>query len=240
MTAAFSAVGRTAENRLIVLALAGKPQEGIPQANVQDVAQTLLALGAMEALLLGGSMDVQQWIAGEDGPGVLGWHNQPPHQAERHLNHALLVYIPSPASAGLEEVRRAAPSIAVVDLGLGPLGLLFGPDASLAVSVALTNTAFVGVLPDSIAEASGLEELFEKAGVSKKRYGIESVEAYGGLEEAALAALQNRFPGVVFHRVPSTGLEETLSFLSRFGIFIDREAAVGLEGAVGNYLDSLV
>ncbi len=92
--AAFSALGKTADQQLIWLALGGRDDpRGAGRASVQDVAQAMLKLGAVEAILLGGSMDVQQWLPADGAtPGVLGRHIQPPHNAERRLNSAILVY----------------------------------------------------------------------------------------------------------------------------------------------------
>lgn len=92
--AAFSALGKTADGRLIWLALGGRDDgHGVGRVSVQDVAQAMRRLGAVEAILLGGSMDVQQWVL-DDGaaPGVLGHHFEPPHGAERRLNAAVFVY----------------------------------------------------------------------------------------------------------------------------------------------------
>ncbi len=100
-TAAFSALGRTADDRLIFLSLVGEPQTGLRQATVGDMAQAMTKLGATEAVLLGGSMDVQQWVVGDgEKPDVLGRHNNAPHDTERPLNAALLVFtaLPSPVT----------------------------------------------------------------------------------------------------------------------------------------------
>ncbi|MCM8794423.1 MAG: phosphodiester glycosidase family protein [Candidatus Omnitrophica bacterium] len=109
--AAFSAIGRTADNRIVAFALAGRPEDGIPQMTVRDMARAGLALGAVELILLGGSMDVQQWVRGDEAPGVIGRHNNPPHQGERPLNTALLFYQPPgpPAvqkPAAVQEVKE--------------------------------------------------------------------------------------------------------------------------------------
>lgn len=92
--AAFSALGKTSDGRLVWLAVGGRDAaHDVGRASVHDVAQAMLTLGAVEAILLGGSMDVQQWFPGDgSAPGVLGRHIQPPHEAERRLNSAVLVY----------------------------------------------------------------------------------------------------------------------------------------------------
>ncbi len=124
--AAFSAIGRTADGRLIALSLRTLQtllEQGMKQATVQDMAQAMIALGAVEAMLLGGSMDVQQWIAGETQPGILGHHNMAPYPTGRPLNAVWLVYrsaAPAATATGVEEV---SPMIRQL---LAPLQRVFG------------------------------------------------------------------------------------------------------------------
>ena len=102
--AAFSAIGRTAEGRLIFLALAGNPDKGVQEVTIGEVARAMIKLGAVEAVLLGGSMDVQQWVAGDGTqPGIEAKHRNPPHDSGRPLNVALAAFLPASVPASAEE-----------------------------------------------------------------------------------------------------------------------------------------
>jgi hypothetical protein len=165
-TAAFSAIGRTANNQLIAFSLAGNPDQGIPQASVRDVVRIGLALGAVELILLGGSMDVQQWVAGDATPGILGRHNNPPHGSERRLNAALLAFqAPDPSAQpppqpvapldGAEATRRAA---AIARNYLTP--------EQLALDAAADDDAWTGTLIGSFASVNtGALDAAQQAGV---------------------------------------------------------------------------
>ncbi len=115
--AAFSAVGWIPprapgeSGRLVFLSLAGSVEDlgqGIHQVSVGNMARAMMALGATQAILLGGSMDVQQWVAGDGAvPGILGHHSNSPHDSGRNLNAAaLLVYASAPEAPAVSEEDR--------------------------------------------------------------------------------------------------------------------------------------
>lgn len=109
----------------------------------------------------------------------------------------------------------------------------------LAASAAQTGKAYVAILAETITQADGLRVLFQEAKIPADLYAIRSLEEFGGSREKGVEALRRRFDGAAEQRVPSTSLEEILVFLSRYGILIDTETAVGLEEKVGSYLGSL-
>ncbi|MBM3255254.1 MAG: hypothetical protein FJZ08_03040, partial [Candidatus Omnitrophica bacterium] len=62
-TFSFSAIGRDREGRIIQLSMVGNP-EAQPELFLSEIAKIMQALGVIDAILLGTSVDVQQYVEG--------------------------------------------------------------------------------------------------------------------------------------------------------------------------------
>lgn len=206
--AAFSALGRTNDNQLVFLSLVGRPETGQKQASVEDVAEALIQSGAVEAVLLGGSMDVQQWAVGDgEKPGILGRHNSTPHDSQRNLNTAIVIYT-NPA-AGQEELVSVADA---QDKALARLSSLYAPLSAAPESTVLVfeNPESFGLVPVALRwgwrvailsdgdPADALRSLLEQMRIPRDRYAIGYLETSYLLDNPALRliSIENREQGL--------------------------------------------
>lgn len=147
------------------------------------------------------------------------------------------------SQAGLEETRASAAAAIQAISGLwalhetdSPTVFLFeGESMSWAPLVAATG-AWVGVLVETDAAASGLEGLFRASRIPPERY---AVIATHGDRDAALRRLNQRFPTpVTLIPVPEADPELIESFLRQHGVVFFTHVTSGLE-QVQRYLDVL-
>jgi len=92
--ASFSAIGIKEDGSIVMLSIAGDPglYPNITEITISDLAEAMLGLDVKDAILLGGSGDVQQWVKDMDlieaRPGV---HSTTKHMYPRPLHAAILV-----------------------------------------------------------------------------------------------------------------------------------------------------
>ena len=100
----------------------------------------------------------------------------------------------------------------------------------------------VGVVTDTMAEATGLKTIFDELGIDPERYVITSVE-WEGSEEAALKKIRRKFPEEIFQHVPlgdrQTDWAHIRDFLEKQeGIYFPLET-ISEVNRVASYLESL-